>query len=653
MVAGLAGDRTEVSIGYRKLLIAEDIARGAASMLETAVAYLLNIQAWNAVEPDLKEFINQTFHPPAAEDIGGLDKGLPMALWHKKIMSSEARQYPLSPDDHYPQVDKVAYVGVDDIHTESDLGVSGTRERRPPVTAIEHRLQELVATVLKVEADSIDLEDSFLDIGGDSMIAMQLVGAAREQGLSLTVADIFRYPPLSNLAYHISEHENVMHTNPVPFSLLDMTAQDVFISQEVLPLVQERPGMIQDILPLAGYQQSVVHDALHADSREWTYFSIDLPSTIRVPTISASCEKLVNHFDILRSVFIQARGRYFQVVLENLQLPIESYQENVDIDSLCHRCVEEDLERPMVLGHSWVRIIILRGCSGGIRIVLRLSHAQYDAVSFGHIMNAFSALYEGRPLAKPYTFANYLQLIRTQTSSASKYWQSLLRGSHIVTLTQTPKASPETLGNGSLLDAKKSVSALATTGDTTPATIFTAACAIMLRKISKSDDFVFGRLVSGRAGLPSHLQDIVGPCLNMVPVRVQHMSSLAEQDILASIQEQNINGIPHEAALSDELIRCCGDFPENALRSGCFTEYQNVDGNPETEMAGSVARLNLIKTENLRILRIWQGPGIIITATPRGSSLDLSLRGNSKYFDQEMIEHMLAELCHALSNLRG
>ena len=651
MVAGLAGDRTEVSIAYRKLMITEDIARGAASMLETAFAYLLNMQAWKPVEPDLKEFINQTFHAPAAKDIGGLDKGLPMALWHKKIMSSEARQYPLPPDDHY--VDKVAYVGENDLRTESDLGVSKTRERRPPVTAIERRLQELVATALKVEADSIDLEDSFLDVGGDSMIAMQLVGAAREQGLSLTVANIFRYPRLSNLAYHISEHENVVHTNPVPFSLLDMTAQDVFISQEVLPLVQERPGMIQDILPLSGYQQSVVHNALHADSREWSYFSIDLPPTIDVPTISASCEKLVNYFDILRSVFIQARGRYFQVVLENLQLPIESYQENVEIDSLCYRYVGEDLERAMVLGQSWVRIIILRGCSGSTRIVLRLLHAQYDAVSFGHMMNALSALYQGRRLAKPYTYANYLQLIRTRKSSAYEYWQSLLRGSHVVTLTQPPKDSSETLGTGSLLGAEKSVSALTTTGDTTPATVLTAACAIMLRKISKSDDFVFGRLVSGRADLPSHLQDIVGPCLNVVPIRVRHMSSLAEQDILASIKEQYINGRPYEAAVSDELIRSCGDFPENALRSGCFIEYQNVDEDPGTEMAGSFTRLKIIGRENRGVLRIYQGPGISISASPRGSSLHLSLRGNSKYFDQEMVEHMLAELCHALSSFQG
>ena len=392
--------------------------------------------------------------------------------------------------------------------------------------------------------------------------------------------------------------------------------------------------------------------ALHAPSRPWTYFFIDLPSTIHVPTVSATCETLVNHFDILRFVFIQARGCFFQVVLEHLHLPIGLYQENVDINLLCHRIVEEDLERPVVLGQSFVRIMILRGCNEGIRIVLRLSHAQYDGISLGHIMNTLSALYEGRRLAKPYTFANYLQLIRTQHSSAYKYWRSFLQGSLVVTLMQPPKASSETLGHGSLLVLKKSVSALATIRDTTPANVFTAACAIMLSKISKSDDFVFGRLVSGREGLPGHLQDIVGCCLTAVPVRVQCMSTLTQQDILASIQKQYIDGIPHAAAVTDGLIRCCGDFPEDALRSSFFIRYQNVDENSRTEVAGCLTQLNSFSREDRGSRGIWQGTGITMNATPRGSSLELSLCGNSKYCDQEVLERMLAEVCQTLSTFQ-
>ena len=43
------------------------------------------------------------------------------------------------------------------LHIEVDLGVSETGERMPPATATERRLQELLATVRKAEADSISL----------------------------------------------------------------------------------------------------------------------------------------------------------------------------------------------------------------------------------------------------------------------------------------------------------------------------------------------------------------------------------------------------------------------------------------------------------------------------------------------------------------
>ena len=128
------------------------------------------------------------------------------------------------------------------------------------------------------------------------------------------------------------------------------------------------------------------------------------------------------------------------------------------------------------------------------------------------------------------------------------------------------------------------------------------------------------------------------------------MSSRTEEDILASVQKQYIDGMPHEAALTDEMVRSCGDFPENALRCRFYTRYENYDEHPGTEIAGSFTRLSVIKRKAGAVPGV---PGISINATPRGSSLDLSLVGNSNHFDREMAELVLAEVCHALSSFRG
>jgi hypothetical protein len=38
------------------------------------------------------------------------------------------------------------------------------------------------------------------NLGGDSIVAMRLVGAAREEGLSMTVADVFKNPTFADMA---------------------------------------------------------------------------------------------------------------------------------------------------------------------------------------------------------------------------------------------------------------------------------------------------------------------------------------------------------------------------------------------------------------------------------------------------------------------
>ena len=73
-------------------------------------------------------------------------------------------------------------------------------EKRAPATAMERRLQMLWATTLSLDSEKIGGGDSFFRMGGDSISAMKLVGAARLEGVSLTVTDVFRNPRLSEMA---------------------------------------------------------------------------------------------------------------------------------------------------------------------------------------------------------------------------------------------------------------------------------------------------------------------------------------------------------------------------------------------------------------------------------------------------------------------
>jgi acyl-CoA synthetase (AMP-forming)/AMP-acid ligase II/aryl carrier-like protein len=73
-------------------------------------------------------------------------------------------------------------------------------KKRSPSTDMEKKLQRVWEKVLKLTPDSVGAEDNFFRLGGDSLAAMSLVGAARSQSIALTVINIFNLPKLSDMA---------------------------------------------------------------------------------------------------------------------------------------------------------------------------------------------------------------------------------------------------------------------------------------------------------------------------------------------------------------------------------------------------------------------------------------------------------------------
>ncbi|GGS28025.1 amino acid adenylation domain-containing protein [Streptomyces parvus] len=79
---------------------------------------------------------------------------------------------------------------------EPDFGVRP--DGRGPRDPKETLLCELVRVLLGVEHVGID--DSFFELGGDSIVSIQLVSRAREEGLEFTAADVLRHRTIEELA---------------------------------------------------------------------------------------------------------------------------------------------------------------------------------------------------------------------------------------------------------------------------------------------------------------------------------------------------------------------------------------------------------------------------------------------------------------------
>jgi hypothetical protein len=133
-------------------------------------------------------------------------------------------------------------------------------------------------------------------------------------------------------------------------------------------------------------------------------------------------------------VFLLASGSFYQVVLEHLEVPIQVVEIVEDVTAATSALKDEDLQHPLRLGQSFLRIAILKRWGSSVRVVLRISHALYDGLSFEHIVNSLHALYNSNRLPTPPKFAWYVQHMTNSRKDGYNFWRSVLQHSSITVI---------------------------------------------------------------------------------------------------------------------------------------------------------------------------------------------------------------------------
>jgi amino acid adenylation domain-containing protein/non-ribosomal peptide synthase protein (TIGR01720 family) len=94
-----------------------------------------------------------------------------------------------------------------------DLMSQLQRRYTAPETLLEKRLARIWAQALKLER--IGIHDNFFDVGGDSIIALQVVSRSVQAGLSMTLKDVFEQETIAQLAALLARDEQTEDSGPV------------------------------------------------------------------------------------------------------------------------------------------------------------------------------------------------------------------------------------------------------------------------------------------------------------------------------------------------------------------------------------------------------------------------------------------------------
>lgn len=538
-------------------------------------------------------------------------------------------------------------------NSSAPMGVSHDSE----LTGMQREMRKLWAETLNKDAETINVEDSFLDQGGDSILAIKLVSACRSAGLALSVADVLRYQGIAALCQLLEGFKeggkpkaSSQWKDRKPFSSLGTLANSQFIKDVVCPQVGTDMEGVEDVVEASSMQIMFIESSILRGRGATNYFAFHLTGKIDSTRLRGACQALVAKHSILRTSFVAFKRRLFQVVLRTMVPDFRTYQcPESQQEQFATRWMESDQAEPVILGQPILRFLFLNGESQSM-LVMRLSHTQYDGMSFPVLTDDLIALYQGRLVPDRPAFLDFVHAAReSNDAGAEAYWRTLLAGATMTTIVShmsPPYQSPESQTiSQTITTSRQGVHGF------TFATVLKAAWALVLAELSSSTDVVFGHVISGRNmaidGLDVDM--ILGPCLNVIPVRVQLQGPGTPQGartagtLMQLIHDQQLAAIPFETLGMNKMVEHLTDWSP-WTRFSSVVQYQNLDGRVEAlenfDFGDARCRLDIFPGQ-------FEPADVLVLANPReGNYIDLSLKfdGQEGCLSRDFMAHLLDRL---------
>ncbi|KAL0468313.1 hypothetical protein QR685DRAFT_555490 [Neurospora intermedia] len=442
-----------------------------------------------------------------------------------------------------------------------------------PLTDNEERMRVIWAKVLGVEEARVRAGDGFFGVGGDHVLAAQLVTACRHEGISISIADVLRNITLTELCRTMSSIEPLQSDSSVSPPVLNLlpTASDPNVVQQLLveKVIAPKVGVdahgIKDAAEATSTQMRHMETGMLRGRANINYFTFMFTGPIDVKKLEDACMTLVTIHPILRTAFVPHNRKVYQAAIKSANVEFKRHTcPTWRLNTVMEKSIRKDQASPVAFCSPMTKFIFIDGGKQST-LILRLSKAQYDDLSMALFVKDLKKLYGGtqNPPRRP-TYCEFVRSAELANSQgAEEYWKKLLEGSTVTQVVEHPlpyrvSANIKTLRHVMPLG---SLSSLGISYET----ILKSAWAMVLASLSASPDVVFGELVDGRHVTLSGNQSVMGvmgPTVNQIPVRVQFPDTpLTPLALLQNVQTQRISSIPFENLGTLNIVEKCTPWP--------------------------------------------------------------------------------------------
>ncbi|MDC3985907.1 non-ribosomal peptide synthetase/type I polyketide synthase [Polyangium jinanense] len=505
-----------------------------------------------------------------------------------------------------------------------------------PESEIESKLVQIWEQILGTT--NIGLDDDFLDLGGDSLLATQVTSRIRATfGVDIPVRVLFEAPTVGSFAARLAEARSEAH-RPVLPAASTATRPYSFAQQRIWFIDQLEPDSPAYNMP----------------------YALELSGRLSVEAMRGAFESLVRRHDVLRTTFDSHEG----LPVLRLHPPGPLALPVVDLSSWpvatrqteANRLMSEEAQRAFNLHTGPLLRMFLIKLEDELHVlVFNMHHIVSDEWTLLLVVREVAAHYNaivnaGAPELPPLPiqYADYAAWHRDYMQSeamerALRYWKKQLHGLTPLDLPTDRPRPPRSSLRGDWVEIElpapvtAGLQALAREAGVTLFMVLVAGFFSLLHRLSGQTDVALGTPVACRNR--EDFEHLVGVFYNMLVLRADFRDDLTFLSLLSQIKETTLGAITHQEIPFEKLVdelKPARDFSRPPLFEVFFALQNKPFENVTIEGLSVSARPITSGTSKLDLsLYLGESNGV--------------LRGRIEYavdlFDRPTVERLAARLC--------
>lgn len=498
--------------------------------------------------------------------------------------------------DFYLELEKIPLtqngkVDIKSLPVPSKANSKSTQETSiKPATKTEELVAEVWTDILKI--DDISINQSFFDIGGDSLVGTRLVARLRDMtGSKISLRILFENPTIKKLA-SIIEIEN-SHKN----KNIDLPEVKSDFSKLNLPFP------VTDVQYAYLMGRSGLFELGKVGAH--CYFEYD-GTNLDIGRLEKALNRLINHHPMMRSVFLKD-GTAQQILKEVPWYKIKindlrGLKKEKTIQKL--EDVRAGMSHQILAPDEWALFDIKISIHGKneFRLHISLDNSVFDGWSMFHLIGELSRLYrDPERMLEPidFTFRDYIlgmeKLKQTKLYSCDKeYWLERLEdfpSSPDLPMSVKPEAGvhyPFSRFEFKLENERwEKLKQKAKNSGLTPSGLLLSAYCEVLNSRSTNNKFTINLTTFNRIPFHEHVNRIIGDFTSLSLLSVDNNKGVSFKERAKNLQKQLWDNLDHPYYSGVEVLRELGKRKggrENASMPIVFTSALGFDGSSENDV---------------------------------------------------------------------